>query len=235
MPAIDVLPSVFNAVIMIAVLSVGNSSVYGSSRTLAALAEQQQAPRILAYIDRKGRPIVSIAIASIVGLLAFLAGSDQKDAAFNWMIALSGLSSIFTWGSICLAHIRFRRAWKLQGHSLNEIPFRGQPGVIGSWFGFVFNFLILIAQFWVGAWPIGWRDRSAAELVQGFFELYLAVPVVLLFYIPYKLYYRCAVVRAHNMDLHTGIRDFNVPELIAEEKAERATWPAWKRVYKFFC
>jgi hypothetical protein len=30
---------------MIAVLSVGNSSVYGSSRTLAALAEQGQAPK----------------------------------------------------------------------------------------------------------------------------------------------------------------------------------------------
>lgn len=42
------LPSVFNVVIMIAVLSVGNSSVYGSSRTLAALAEQHQAPKILA-------------------------------------------------------------------------------------------------------------------------------------------------------------------------------------------
>jgi amino acid transporter len=42
------LPSLFNAIIMIAVLSVGNSSIYGSSRTLAALAEQHQAPRILA-------------------------------------------------------------------------------------------------------------------------------------------------------------------------------------------
>lgn len=44
------LPSVFNVVIMIAVLSVGNSSIYGCSRTLAALAEQHQAPRILGYI-----------------------------------------------------------------------------------------------------------------------------------------------------------------------------------------
>ena len=63
MAGIQGLPSVFNAVIMIAVLSVGNSSIYGSSRTLAALAEQNQAPKILAYIDRKGRPIVSIGVA----------------------------------------------------------------------------------------------------------------------------------------------------------------------------
>lgn len=39
---ISVLPSVMNVVIMIAVLSVGNSSIYGSSRTLAALAVQGQ-------------------------------------------------------------------------------------------------------------------------------------------------------------------------------------------------
>lgn len=143
------LPSVFNVVIMIAVLSVGNSSIYGSSRTLAALAEQGQAPRVLAYIDRKGRPIVAIALASALGFLAFLAGSSTEEAAFNWMLALSGLSSIFTWGSICLAHIRFRAGWKKQGHTLNELAFRSQPGLIGSYVGFFLNVMILVAQFWV--------------------------------------------------------------------------------------
>lgn len=91
------LPSVMNVVIMIAVLSVGNSSVYGSSRTLAALAEQGQAPRFLAYIDRKGRPLWSICVASALGLLCFLAASDKQTVAFAWMMAISGLSSVFTW------------------------------------------------------------------------------------------------------------------------------------------
>src|SRR5205814_958666 len=68
---IDVLPSIMNVVILISVLSVGNSSVFGSSRTLAALAAQGQAPRIFGYIDRKGRPLVTIAIASSFGLIAY--------------------------------------------------------------------------------------------------------------------------------------------------------------------
>lgn len=232
---IEGLPSVFNAVIMIAVLSVGNSSIYGSSRTLAALAEQGQAPRILAYIDRKGRPIVSIAIASALGLLAFFAGSQYQVEAFSWMLALSGLSSIFTWGSICLAHVRFRKAWKLQGHSLNEIAFRSQPGIVGSWIGFIFNCLVLVTQFWTGAWPLGYREHTISENVETFFSVFLAVPVVIVFYVPYKIWKKTPFIRAHNMDLHTGIRDLNVSELIMEERAERATWPAWKRVYKFFC
>ncbi|KAF2876469.1 general amino-acid permease-like protein GAP1 [Massariosphaeria phaeospora] len=234
---IEGLPSVFNAVIMIAVLSVGNSAVYGSSRTLAALAEQHQAPQIFAYIDRQGRPLVSIAFASSLGLLAFLAGADPRlqSAAFNWMLALSALSSIFTWGSICFAHVRFRKAWLAQGHSLDELAFRSQPGVFGSWIGFLFNMLVLIAQFWVAYAPIGYDDMTTPRRLRKFFSVYLALPVTLAFYIPYKFYYRTRFIRSHNMDLHTGRRELNVEALIEEERAERRQWPKWKKIYKFFC
>lgn len=222
-------------------MTVGNSSIYGSSRTLAALAEQGQAPKILAYIDRKGRPLVAILIASAIGFLAFLAGSSQQTNAFNWMLALSGLSSIFTWGSICLAHIRFRKAWRVQGHSLDELAFRSQPGVIGSWIGFILNCLVLIAQFWTGAWPVGYGDlatpgqTNGAAQAESFFEAYLAAPIVIAFYVVYKIWKRTPFIRSHNMDLHTGIRELNLVELIAEERAEKAAWPKWKKAYKFFC
>ncbi|KAK0949455.1 histidine permease [Friedmanniomyces endolithicus] len=229
------LPSVFNAVIMIAVLSVGNSSIYGSSRTLAALAEQYQAPRILGYIDRKGRPIVAIGVASVFGFLAFFAGSQWEVPVFNWLLALSGLSSIFTWGSICLAHIRFRQGWKKQGHSVDDLAFRSQPGVIGSWVGFIMNCIVLIAQFWTGAWPIGYSSGGPGGQASSFFQAYLAAPIVIICYIAYKFWYKTPFVRSHNMDLHTGIRDLNLADLIAEERIERASWPKWKRTYKFFC
>ncbi len=192
---IQVLPSVFNSVIMIAVLSVGNSSVYGSSRTLAALAEQKQAPRMLAYIDRKGRPIVAIGVASALGFLGFFAGTRFQEAAFNWMLALSGLSSVITWGSICLAHIRFRRGWKKQGHTLDELAFRSQPGIVGSWVGFIFNCLVLIAELWTSAWPIGYAQHTGAWQAKEFFKVYLAAPVVIIFYVVYKFWYRTPFIR----------------------------------------
>ncbi|KAL4930718.1 amino acid permease GAP1 [Aspergillus undulatus] len=232
---IEVLDSVMNVVIMIAVLSVGNSAVYGSSRTLAALAEQQQAPKFLGYIDRKGRPLWAIGIASALGLLGFLAATDKQEDAFEWMIAISGLSSIFTWGSICLAHIRFRRAWHVQGHSLSDLAFRSQPGIMGSWAGFILNCLILIAQFWVGFSPINYETMSDRRLVSNFFSKYLAAPVVLVFYIPYKLRFRTKILRAREMDLRTGRRELNIQWLIKEERTQQAAWPAWKKLYKFFC
>ncbi|KAJ5032575.1 uncharacterized protein L3040_009175 [Drepanopeziza brunnea f. sp. 'multigermtubi'] len=232
---IEVLPSVMNVVILIAVLSVGNSAIFGSSRTLASLAEQGQAPRIFSYIDRKGRPLVAICFASFLGLLAFVADSGQQDIVLDWLLATSGLSSILTWGSICLSHIRFRHAWKVQGHTLDELAFRSQSGLIGSWIGFIFNCLVLITQFWTGAWPVGYVNLTMSEQLQHFFRAYLAAPIVVLFYLGYKYWFKTPFMRAKDMDLKTGRRDLNLPELIAEEKAERQSWPQWKRAYKSLC
>lgn len=233
------LDSVMNVVIMIAVLSVGGSSIYGSSRTLAALAEQGQAPLKFAYIDQKGRPLVAIIFASALGFLAFLAASDKEEDAFLWMQALSGLSSIFTWGSICLCHIRFRRAWKKNGYTLDQLPFRSQAGVFGSWVGFILNVLVLIAQFWAAISPVanqdGTRVTGAAALTENFFAAYLAVPIVLLFYIVYKILYKTPFMRSKDMDLKTGIRQLDLRELQAEDEAEKAQWPKWKKAYKLFC
>jgi amino acid transporter len=232
---IEVLPSLMNLVILMAVLSVGNSSIFGSSRTIAALADQGQAPKIFSYIDRKGRPMVAIAFASTFGLIAFSADSGKSGDVLEWMLSLSGLSSIFTWGSICLAHIRFRKAWKVQGHSLDELAFRSQPGVVGSWIGFIFNVLIIIGQFWVGAWPVNYAAKGPRGQALSFFLAYLGVPIVVIFYLTYKIWFRTPFMRSKDMDLVTGRRELNLPTLIAEEKAEQAAWPRWKRAYKMFC
>jgi len=232
---IQILPSVMNAVILISVLSVGNSSIYASSRTLAALAEQGQAPTMLKYIDRKGRPLMAILAASILGLLAFLAASSLQVDVFNWLIALSGLSSIFTWSSINACHIRFRAAWKLQGFSLDDLGWRSPIGVWGSYIGLGMNIIILIAQFWTGFSPVGWQSMSAAELVNNFFQAYMAVPVVIMFYAVYKIWKRPKFVKLVDMDLFTGRRDLNVKMLVMQEREERKSWPRWKKLYKLLC
>lgn len=232
---IQVLPSIMNGVILMACMSVGNSAVFGSSRTLAALADQGQAPAILSYIDRRGRPLVAIIIAGIFGLLAYLADLEEQEAVLNWLLSISALSEVFTWGSICLAHIRFRKAWHRKRRSVHELAFTAQAGVGGSWIGLLLNCLILVAQFWVGAWPIDSYEYSAAQNAQSFFLNYTAAPVVLIMYIGYKLWFRTSIVRTANVDLDTGRRGFNLPVLLNQEREERKSWPKWKKWYRFFC
>jgi amino acid transporter len=212
------LPSVMNAVILIAVLSVGNSSIYASSRTLAALAEQGQAPKSFGYIDRSGRPLV-----------------NAQSEAFTWMLAISGLSLILAWLSVCLCHIRFRAAWKKQGRRLDELAFKSQTGVVGSYIGLIFNCLVLVAQFWIGAWPIGYGEMSAGEQVLNFFQAYLAAPIVILCYVGFKVWKKTSIQRAATIDITTGTREIDLPRILEEERLERMSWPAWKRWYRFFC
>ncbi len=145
---INGLPSVFNAVISVAVISVANSSSFASTRTMQALASTKMAPKILAYIDKKGRPLYCIIIHLCFGLLAFIAEAKDGTTVFLWLLSFTGLSSFFAWGSICLSHIRFRRAWKVQGHSLDELPYQASFGIIGSYVGFFLNLLALIATFY---------------------------------------------------------------------------------------
>jgi len=143
------LPSVFNAVITIAVLSVANSCTFGSTRTFQALASQGMAPKVLAYVDRKGRPLTSVALQLAFALLAFINEAHVGNDFFNWLLALSGLGYFFTWGSICWAHLRFRRAWHHNGRSLEELPYVALFGSWGSWFGLILNILCLAATFYV--------------------------------------------------------------------------------------
>ena len=230
------LPSAMNAVILISALSVGNSSVYSSSRTLSALSNQGQAPKIFSYIDRQGRPLVSIILSGACGLLCFLAASEKRQEVFNWLRAIAGLSTIFTWGSICLSHIRFRRAWRLEGHRLTELAFTSRLGVFGSWTGFIISCLVLVAQFWIGFAPIGYGEMTAKELVNSWFQAYLAVPVVLAFYISYKIYFRTSFIRTKHIDLVTGRRDYHIERLIDKEWEEHQDGiPLWKKLYKIFC
>lgn len=230
---INVLPSIFNVVIMIAVLSVGNSAVFGASRTVAALSAQGFAPRILGYIDRQGRPLAGIALSGIIGLLSFVAASPKQSEVFAWLMALSGLSSIFTWGSICLCHIRFRAAMKYHNRSLDDIPFRSQPGIIGSWFGFGFNCLVLVAQFWVALFPIKAKPDPTV-----FFQSYLAAPLVIVFYLSWKIYKRSPFIRLKDIDLDAGRREVDLDLLrqeLEEERAELQKRGYLYRVYKTWC
>ncbi len=135
-----------NVIILISVLSIGVSGVYGGSRTLTALAEQGYAPKIFAYIDRSGRPLVSVSTLILFGVLGYVNVSSSGEEVFAWLQALSGLAALFTWGSICLAHIRFRRAWAYNGRTLDEIPFKAIGGIYGSYLGLFLVFIVLVAQ-----------------------------------------------------------------------------------------
>ena len=182
--------------------------------------------------------MVAICFTSSFGLLCYLAalGNDRRNETLNWLIAISGLSSIITWGTICLCHIRFRSAWRLQGHSVSELPFVSQAGVLGSYVGVTFNVLILIAQFWTGFAPVGYEDMTGQERVKVFFQAYLAAPICLIMFAGWKIAKKTKFKRRRDMDLVSGKRDeADLVQILAWERDDQKRWPRWKKIYRLFC
>jgi amino acid permease len=69
-------------------------------------------PKLFAYVDKKGRPLVVTLLQVLFGCLAFInLDTASGGTIFDWLLALSGLSAFFIYGSIAVAHIRFRMAW----------------------------------------------------------------------------------------------------------------------------
>ena len=113
---IKVLPSIANAVFLIAAWSAGNSDIYASSRTFYALALEGQVPRIFRRCTKRGLPIYCVAVT---GIFALLGGScfevcDQRVmspgylntggkaavTAFNWLYNISAITGIITWWQV---------------------------------------------------------------------------------------------------------------------------------------
>ncbi|KAK3322135.1 amino acid permease [Apodospora peruviana] len=216
---IKVLPSIFNAVITISVISVANSCTFGSTRTMQALAERGMGPKFLAYVDKHGRPLWCVVIQIAFGLLAFIGEAADSKTVFNWLLSLSGLSYFFVWGSVCATHIRFRYAWKAQGYSLDQIPYKPTLGVLGSYIGLFLNFLCLVATFYSSLYP----SADATPDPQTFFQGYLAAPIVLALYLGWKAYSRDwrFYIPVHEMDLKSGARMMVVGD---DEKMPEKTW-----------
>ncbi|KAF4980880.1 hypothetical protein FZEAL_3202 [Fusarium zealandicum] len=213
---IKVLPSIFNAVITVSVLSVANSCTFGSTRTIQAMAERNMAPKFFSYIDSKGRPLWCVALQIAFGLLAYIGAAPQGGEIFGWLLALTGLGFLFVWGSICLAHIRMRAGMKAQGVNMALIPYKTPFGTAGSYLGLGLNILALIASFYNALFPPGGSPNA-----EGFFGSYLAFFTVLLFYIGYKVATRSwsMYVRPSEMDLATG-----AVMLEEEEPSEPFVW-----------
>lgn len=212
MARVKALPSIFNAIILIAVLSVANSCTFGSTRTIQALAANGMGPQLFAYVDKKGRPVVVIILQLLFGCLAFINLAPDGGVIFNWLLSLAGLSGFFVYGSIALAHIRFRRAWKANGHTLEELPFKAVFGIWGSYVCLIINILCIVAQFYVALYPVG--PPSGYLNAEAFFQAFLSAPLTLFLYLVWKVYswfarpdHRPLYIKTRDIDIYTGMRE----------------------------
>ncbi|KAI0880625.1 amino acid permease/ SLC12A domain-containing protein [Annulohypoxylon maeteangense] len=143
---LPVLAGVLNGIIIVAVFSMANASVFASSRALQAISARGMGPAILAKI-KWGHPIWALVVALFISFLSLVKMARNGDKVFDWLLALAAGSNYFTWISICVCHIRLRLAIRRRGLQEDDIlRWKSPPGIVGSAMAiFIFAFG-LVAQ-----------------------------------------------------------------------------------------
>lgn len=109
-----------NFVILTAILSVGNSGLYASTRILWAMSRTGMAPRGLSKLSARGVPLYALLITLCFALLSLLTSVVAADTLFMVLMAVSGMSGTVTWIVIAYAQYRFRREYMASGGTVAE-------------------------------------------------------------------------------------------------------------------
>ncbi|WWD07006.1 hypothetical protein V865_005103 [Kwoniella europaea PYCC6329] len=199
-----------NAIIIITILSALNGALYVSSRTVSALAHQKQAPKFLGHINKRGVPTYALIFCNLFGFISLLNLSSGAGHVYDWLVNITGVATFITWGGICLAHLRFRKALSLQGVSLEELPFKAAFYPYGAWIGLCGNLFFIFFQ--------GWTAFLSPFSVEDFFKNYVMIPVFVIMYLGYKFWNKTKWVDLATADLVTGRREMNPEDRLLDIK-----------------
>ncbi|MDJ1132026.1 amino acid permease [Streptomyces iconiensis] len=101
--------TVMDVVILTAVLSVLNSSVYVSSRMLFALASHGDAPKWSVKTNKRQVPVRAILAGTAVGWISVILAYLSPDTVFSFLVNSSGAVAIFMYLMIGISQLRMRR------------------------------------------------------------------------------------------------------------------------------
>ncbi|KAF8930842.1 hypothetical protein BGZ47_000354 [Haplosporangium gracile] len=220
---------IMNAVILVAILSAGNSGLYASSRALHTLSKEGSAPKFFAYVNRWGVPVWCVLATSLVGCLAFIVSLPQigQGEAYNWLLSLSSTTGFIAWVGIAVNHIRFRMAYKAQGRNLKDLPFISHLYPFGPIYTIFICAVILLGQGYTAFSPFN---------IKSFLSAYITLPFVVLLYLGNKFWCKTKILKLVDIDLDTG-RSFidtsmNVDDTASQ--AEKRNSPWWKKAIHIF-
>lgn len=165
---------ILNFVILTAALSVYNSGVYCNSRMLYGLAMKGNAPRAMLKLDKRGVPVVAIAVSAAGTGIGVLINYAMPAKALEYLIALVVAALVLNWALISFTHLKFRQAKQREAH-VSRFPSWGAPFTNYLCLAFV-GFILVIMATLAGMWTsvvlippwllllwIGWKIRSSKQ------------------------------------------------------------------------
>ncbi|NHQ94326.1 amino acid permease [Janthinobacterium lividum] len=100
---------IMNAIILTAVLSALNSSLYASSRMIFALTRRGDAPTGLVKLSKNGVPIRAILFSTLFAYFAIAVSYVSADLVFPFIVNSYGILILFVYLLIAISQLRLRR------------------------------------------------------------------------------------------------------------------------------
>ncbi|MCL2652451.1 MAG: amino acid permease [Propionibacteriaceae bacterium] len=190
--------SFMNAVILTSLLSCSNSNLYQGSRLLYSMGKGGQAPKIFGKVSKHGVPVPAVILILAIASLAFLASVWSESVVYVILIDATSMACLIAWFGIALAHIRFRRACKVQGVDPNQFKFKAKFYPWGAYISAIISIAVIVGQvyFFVGKAGIQWGQMAL---------MFSGIPLVLILFVVYKLVKKTKLIPLDEMDLsHTA-------------------------------
>ncbi|UPM53332.1 amino acid permease [Gottfriedia acidiceleris] len=116
-----------NFIILTAALSAMNSQLYASTRMVYSLSKTNHAPNILGKVSKKGVPVNALAVSTIGIVVAGIVNAVLPDSSYAFMMGISMFGAMFTWMTIFVSHLFFRRKWEKAGGRKLPVKMIGFP------------------------------------------------------------------------------------------------------------
>ncbi|MFD4706222.1 amino acid permease [Gottfriedia sp. NPDC058432] len=116
-----------NFIILTAALSAMNSQLYASTRMVYSLSKTNHAPNILGKVSKKGVPANALAVSTIGIVVAGIVNAILPDSSYAFMMGISMFGAMFTWMTIFISHLFFRKKWEQSGGRKLPVKMIGFP------------------------------------------------------------------------------------------------------------
>jgi lysine-specific permease len=175
--------SFINAVILVAILSAGNSGMYASTRMLWYLSKRGHVPKIFSNINRRGVPLNALLATTLVASLAFLSSFFGNGTVYFWLVNASSLCGFIAWLGIAVSHYRFRKAYLKQGRDLKALPYVAKGYPYAPLLAFGLCIIIIAGQNYKAflSHQIDWY---------GILVSYISLPVFVMLWLGYKFVHK---------------------------------------------
>ncbi len=137
--------SIMNIVVISAVLSAVNSSVFANSRTFYNLSLQKNAPAILSKVNRKNIPFAGVMLVFGSMLFGVLMNYFIPEKVFSLFASVTVFGLICNWSAILISHLKFRKI-KIKNDEVDKLTYKMPFYPYSNYFSLFFMAMVIVCM-----------------------------------------------------------------------------------------